>query len=290
MTAVESLHVLREARRHRVDVPLDEIEVIGSTGELPEPDVGDAHRAGIMMVVEFILKAPRRLDRLIRDGALQPALIPRFLAVSLISFATFGVALSLVLAAAHVTPELTAIDEYLDRSGAGLPLVRFEENTGFSSLWTTGSAWRVIVAYAFGLIAATGVCLPSLYFYGLLSGIRLSMLDVTTHAMKAKATTAVALMGILPLYIAVALGVAIFDWLPDAFRDWMIWLGFMLPFIAGLWGTHSLYRGFGDLTDTLPPDRCERRGCFLRRLVVSWAACYTAVSPVMIYTVWQALQ
>jgi hypothetical protein len=290
MTAVESLHALREARGHGVEVPLDEIELVGSPGELPEPDVGDARRADIMMLVEFILKAPRRLDRQIRESALQPALIPRFLAVSLISFATFGVALSLVLAAAHVTPELTAIDEYLDRSGVSPPLVRFEENAGFSSLWTTGGAWRVIVAYAFGLIAATGVCLPSLYFYGLLSGIRLSMLDVTTHAMKAKATTAVALMGILPLYIAVALGVAIFDWLPDVFRDGTIWLGFMLPFLAGLWGTHSLYRGLGGLTDTLPPDRCEQRGCFLRRLVVSWAACYTAVSPVMIYTVWQALQ
>jgi hypothetical protein len=157
-------------------------------------------------------------------------------------------------------------------------------------LWTSGHAAQLIIAYVFGLIAATGVCLPSLYFYGLLSGIRLSMLDVVTHAMKAKATTAVALLGILPLYIAIALGVMIFDWVPGALRDWCIWLGFLLPFLAGLWGTHSLYQGFSGLTDTLPPDRCERRGCFLRRLVVSWAACYTAVSPIMIYTVWQALQ
>jgi hypothetical protein len=288
MTAVESLHALRQARGHAVDVPLDEI--VGPPAESLEPEIGDERREGIMSLVEYILKAPRRLDRRIRDSALQPVFIPRFLVISLISFATFGVAFSLVLAAAHITPRLTAIDEYLDQPWSAVPLVRFEENAGFSSLWTTGDAWRVIVAYAFGLIAATGVCLPSLYFYGLLSGIRLSMLDVTTHAMKAKATTAVALMGILPLYIAVALGVAIFDWLPQVFRDWTIWLGFVLPFVAGLWGTYSLYRGFGDLTDTLPADRCERRGCFLRRLVVSWAACYTAVSPVMIYTVWEALQ
>src|SRR5436189_250626 len=83
-----------------------------------------------------------------------------------------------------------------------LDLVRFEHAERFSELWTSGGGWRMIVAYSFGLIAATGVCLPSLYFYGLLSGIRLSMLDVVTHAMKAKATTAVALLGILPLYIA----------------------------------------------------------------------------------------
>lgn len=286
MTAVESLHALNQARGHAVDVPLNEIEIVVPS----EPDVGDVRHGGVMLLIEYILKAPRRLDRRIRDSAEQPAFIPRFLAISLISFATFGVALSLVLAAAHITPRLTAIDEYLARSSSALPLVTFDDNAGFSSLWTTGGAWRVIVAYAFGLIAATGVCLPSLYFYGLLSGIKLSMLDVTTHAMKAKATTAVALMGILPLYIAVALGVAIFDWLPDVFRDATIWLGFVLPFLAGLWGTHSLYRGLGDLTDTLPPERCERRSCFLRRLVVSWAACYTAVSPVMIYTIWQSLQ
>jgi hypothetical protein len=198
--------------------------------------------------------------------------------------------LSVVLASAHVSPQLTAIDEYLDRSPMHATLVRFDESDGFATLWTSGDAWRLIAAYCFGLIAATGVCLPSLYFYGSLSGIKLSMLDVVAHTMKSKATSAVALLGILPIYIAVALGVMIFDWLPDLFRDWTLWLGFNLPFLAGLWGTHSLYRGFGDLTDTLPPDRCERRGCFLRRLVVSWAACYTAVTPVMIYTVWQALQ
>jgi len=286
MSAVESLHALKHARGHTVDVALDEIEIV----QLPEPDVGDVRQAGVMLLIEYILKAPRRLDRQIRDAALQPAFIPRFLTISLISFVTFGIALSLVLAAAHLTPRLTAIDEFLAYPGPARPLVTFEQNAGFSSLWTTGDAASLIVAYAFGLIAATGVCLPSLYFYGLLSGIKLSMLDVTTQAMKAKATTAVALMGILPLYIAVALGVAIFDWLPDMFRDATIWLGFVLPFLAGLWGTHSLYRGLGDLTDTLPPDRCERRSCFLRRLVVSWAACYTAVSPIMIYTIWQSLQ
>lgn len=290
MPAVENLHELRQRRGHTVDVRADEIEVVSPLPADTEPDVGDIRLAGVMSLVEFILKAPRRLDRHIRDSALQPSFIPRFLAISLISFATFGVALALVLAAAHVTPRLAPLTDYVGRTYTTQPLVRFEENAGFTALWSSGGAWRMIVAYCFGLIAATGVCLPSLYFYGLLSGIRLSMLDVATHAMKAKATSAVALMGILPLYIAVALGVAIFDWLPDLFRDWTIWLGFVLPFLAGLWGTLSLYRGFGDLADTLPPERCERRGCFLRRLVVSWAACYTAVSPVMIYTVWQSLQ
>lgn len=287
MTAIESLHALQQARHQGVEVPVEDIEIIG---EPVEPEIGDLQTGGVLAIVESILKSPRRLDRSIRDSVLQPALIPRFLAISLISFTLFGVALAVVLSAAHVLPQLTAIDTYLNSPSLRLDLVRFEQTDRFSALWTSGGGWRIIFAYAFGLIAATGVCLPSLYFYGLLSGIRLSMLDVVTHTMKAKATTAVALLGILPLYIAIALGVMIFHWVPDAFRDGTIWLGFLLPFLAGLWGTHSLYRGLSGLTDTLPPDRCERRGCFLRRLVVSWAACYTAVSPIMIYTVWQALQ
>ena len=36
-------------------------------------------------------------------------------------------------------------------------------------------------------------------------------------------------------------------------------------------------------------DRRGRRERFLRRLLVSWCVCYTAVSPVMIHTVWHHL-
>ena len=68
-----------------------------------------------------------------------------------------------------------------------------------------------------------------------------------------------------------------------------LWLGLMLPFVAGLWGTYSLYVGFFTLCDTLPFERRIRRECFLRRLVLSWSACYSAVMPVMIFTLWQAI-
>jgi len=292
MTASATVTSLRQRLAPIAEVPIDEIEIVspGPVEDL-EAGPGGVERAGLLQLVEMILKAPRRLDRLIRRAELQPTLIPRFLAISLTSFALFGVALAIVFSSALVMPRLAAIDVYLDQKGVGPPLVQFDAMQGFSEFWVSG-AWQLIAAYCFGLIAATGVCLPSLYFYGLLSGVRLSMLDVVTHAMKAKATSAVALLGILPVYVAVVMGVLIFrfDWVPDLFREWALWLGFILPFIAGLWGTVSLYRGFATLADTLPPERCERRGCFLRRLVLSWAACYTAVSPVMIYTVWQALQ
>jgi hypothetical protein len=154
--------------------------------------------------------------------------------------------------------------------------------------WLDGSAEALVAAYAIGLIAATGICLPSLYFYGLLAGVRITMLDVVIQSLKAKATAAVALVGILPIYAALGLAVAIFD-LPSSVRNTTFWLGLVLPFLAGLFGTYSLYQGLAGFTDTLSPDRRCRRECFLRRLVLSWAACYTAVTPVMIHTLWAML-
>jgi hypothetical protein len=127
-----------------------------------------------------------------------------------------------------------------------------------------------------------------LYFYALLSGVRMTMLDVTAHALKAKATSAVALVGILPIYAAVGMGMVVFH-APTAIVEQSLMLGLLLPFIAGVWGTYSLYVGFAGLCDTLPAQRRERRACFLRRLVWSWAACYSAIMPVMVYTLWEAM-
>ncbi|MES2794263.1 MAG: hypothetical protein V4719_31910, partial [Planctomycetota bacterium] len=42
--------------------------------------------------------------------------------------------------------------------------------------------------------------------------------------------------------------------------------------------------------DTVPVERRVQRKFFLQRLVLSWAACYSAVSPVLIFTLWQRWQ
>lgn len=241
---------------------------------------------GMLGLIELILKRGRLLDRLIRDPRLQPTLLPRLLAISLISFVFFGVAMSLVLSCSRAWPELVAISDRL--SNPALSLVTFRETSGIADHWQDGSVWKLMAAYAFGLIATTGVCLPSLYFYGLLAGVRMSLLDVTLQALRSKATTAIALVGILPIYAAVGMGIVIFD-ASDTLRTGAFWLGLILPFIAGLWGTAALFQSFSKLCDTLPPNRRHARTCFLRRLVLSWAACYTAVSPVMIFTLWERL-
>lgn len=241
----------------------------------------------MLELVELILKQPQRLEALVHDPRWQAVLVPRLLGVAIGGFALFGVALSLVLNAAHVWPQLAPMADFVrDRGGE---LVTFGALADSRSVWWNGAAALLTVAYVFGLIAASGVCLPSLYFYGLLSGIKPTMLDVLMQTLKSKAVSAVALVGILPIYAAVALGVVIFD-LPLALERGVLWLGFILPFLAGLYGVRSLYFGFMRLAETLPGSCRESRTCFLRRLVLSWAAIYTAVTPVMIYTVWEALQ
>ena len=251
----------------------------------------------VLGLFELILKRRDTLNRIIRDPRWQPILLPRFLAISLAGFVFFGVAMALIFSAAHAWPTLTPIAEWLRErkplagaSGLSEPvrLVRFESVATGTARWWDGSAIKLTAAYAFGLIATTGVCLPSLYFYGLLAGVRMTWLDVAVQALKSKATSAVALVGILPIYAALGMGIVIFD-APESLRLGAYWLGLSLPFIAGLWGTAALYRSFSTLCDTLPPDRRYQRTCFLRRLVASWAACYTAVAPVMIFTLWEHL-
>jgi hypothetical protein len=262
---------------------------ITSTEDPSKSDERSRVPQGPLALLELILKDPVRLDRLIRQRDRQAELLPRFVAISLIGFTFFGVAMTLVLGAAAVWPKLFPIDAVL--AGTEQTLLRYENmpTDSHASPWLNGQAFRLNVAYATGLIAATGICLPSLYFYGLLAGVRMSMMDVVIHSLKSKAVAAVTLVGILPIYAAFGLAIAIFP-LPEQPRNFVLQLGLVLPFVAGLSGTWSLYRGLSMLTDTMSAERRIHRQCFLQRLVLSWGLVYSAVSPVLIFTIWQRLQ
>src|ERR1700722_4431689 len=153
-------------------------------------------KRSVLGLAELLLKNPSRVDRLARDESRQLLLLPSLLAIGLLSFSLFalGLVLTLRVAPAEALPELLAERWASHRTASAL------------ALW---------LAYALGFTLTTGVCLPSFYFYGLLAGVRVSWLQVTAQVMRGQGSTAVMLMGVLPVYLAAALGAVIFGAPPD---------------------------------------------------------------------------
>ncbi len=237
--------------------PLEEGRCVAESGQDDRSVLG---------LVELLLKNPSRVDLLARDGSRQLLLLPSLLAIGLVSFSLFALALVLTLGAAPAD----ALPEILAERWAA---------------YRTGCALALWLAYALGFTLATGVCLPSFYFYGLLAGVRVSWAQVTAQIMKGQASTAVMLAGIMPLYVTTALGGIVFGLPPGLLRG-VYYVGLALPFVAGMWGVRSIYIGFLGLSDTLPPQRRCQRERWLRRMTAACSICYTAVCPVMIYTLW----
>src|SRR5258708_3488857 len=78
----------------------------------------------LLAVVELILKNRPSLERVIRDPSMAAEMIPRFLAVSLIGFPLFGVAMALIIHSVGTSLELASIKAVLD--GTAPTLIRFE--------------------------------------------------------------------------------------------------------------------------------------------------------------------
>ncbi len=215
------------------------------------------------------MRDPARLDRLNREPDRQRTLLPRLLLLAQAGYLVYSAMMLLLL---NVAPAAAA------PSQLGLVIPR--------AAWQDGSALGLPVAYGAGIVLASCICLPAFYFYSLLAGVRMTWAQITCVIVKGTAANAVMLLGILPIYVAVALGLFVFEGPPLAVA-WVQLLGLFLPFVAGLWGLREIYRGIMDLSAALPPAwQCGRR-CFLRRLTLSWAVVYTAVAPVMIYRLWE---
>jgi hypothetical protein len=255
----ESVNVSRE--------PTDAVaEVLAAEPE--EPLVVAAQEDSTLGLVELLLKNNDRLDVLInREPKRQPILVPRFLGIALASNILFAVAMIVIL---NTAPH-----------AAYPPFVP-------AASWANRSALGLLVGYTFGLVATSCICLPSFYFFGLLAGVRLTMLQIVAQVVRAKAVAALVLVGILPIYFAVVLGLTVFG-AGTVVLQYCLGVGLLLPFLAGLEGVRAIYRGVLGMAETLPPERRCRRECFLRRLTVSWAACYTGVAPVMVYRLWELL-
>jgi hypothetical protein len=227
----------------------------------------EADEGTVFGLIDLILKAPRQVDELNRDPARVPQLLPKFLGIGLAAYTIYSLAMIVILSLAPTA----ALPHHIPP----MPDFQLRNGTAFA-LWP---------AYTLGIILASCICLPSFYFYSLLAGVRMSFQQVVAIVLRCKTATAMVLLGLLPIYFALILGLLVFK--ADLTSvEYALYLGLFLPFIAGLEGVHSIYRGVMGLADTLPPERRCRRECFLRRLTLAWAAVYTAVAPVMIYRLW----
>ena len=231
-------------------------------------DAVEAIELSTPMLIELLLKNPKQLDAINRDEGRSTLLVPRFLAIALACYALYCLSMILILT--------TAPAEAYPRHAFPLK----------APAWSKGSALGLVIAYNFGLVATTGICLPSFYFFALLAGVRLSMIQIVAQVLRCKATSAVFLVGILPIYVAITLGLSVFKAPTHSLELWL-YAGLILPFVAGLAGVHAMYHAIEGIAKTMPIEHRYRRECFLRRLTVSWAVCYTAVAPVMIYRVWE---
>lgn len=209
---------------------------------------------------ELILRGQRRLDALLRDEAALPAVIQRLLALSVLGLAVHG----LVVGAAA---------QLLAHADLGAFFAR-----GTPALWMP-------LAFTFAFLGALCICLPSFYFYTQLSGLDASFRLVTAQALRAQATTSVLMLGVLPFYAAWILGhlVGLLDG-----ADHALSLGMGLPFVVGLAGIRAVYQGFCALAGYLPVTH-QRRGNFLRRLVLCWGAVYSVIAPIALYRLADAL-
>ena len=207
--------------------------------------------------IELLLKDRRRLGQLLLNERRSLEALPNLLGVAIVGFAVYGLIISIVFRLS---------------GSADTELLK-------SANW-----FVVTLSYTFGLIGAVCVCLPSFYFYALLAGVRASMAQVAAQSVRALATTALLLLGIMPIYVVAVIGLYIGG---DALRNeyaLSLSAGFALPFIAGLFGVITFYRGFVDLSNTLPSQRHRKCGKFLRFMAVCQSGLYAVVAPAMIYT------
>jgi hypothetical protein len=210
---------------------------------------------------DLVLRGQQQLSVLLRHERALPSVTQRLLLLSLLGLAVHGLVVGLAA-------------QGLGRgalSGLGL-------QEGHPALWMP-------IAFVAAFVGALAVCLPSFYFYTQLSGLDASFRLVTAQALRGQATTSVFLLGLCPFYAAVVLS-AVVGVLDDS--GLVLAVGLLLPFVVGLWGVHVLYRSFRDLASWLPVTHA-RRGNFLGRMILCWAAIYTAIAPVALFRLARAL-
>lgn len=232
----------------------------------------DTHIPAPPTMIDLLLRERETTDRLCADRDQAAALLPRLLAIGATSIAAWAVV--------HGGLLLASEQSILPAALAGAPP------------W-----WTPIVLFCAlegGLLGAQLAGMPSFYFYGLLAGIETHGWRIVVESMRARATAAVVLLGLLPVYLAVGLGLVLV--FPDATWEGRtlhaIVLGFggtALPFVAGLAAPASLYRAFRRMLSEGMPEGQTRRRPMPLLLVLAWSALFTVLAPLGAWRIGVAL-
>lgn len=212
-------------------------------------------------LIDMLLREPAAADVRCADPDAASQLLPRLIGISLAGLGAFAVVQGALVAAPGPWP------------GAGAPAD------------TPRAIAVVFCAYAGGLFGAQIAGLPSAWFYALLAGLRASTWRIAVEAMRAQATAATVLLGLLPVYLAAGLGIRLVD-APELLEALVIGLiGYTLPFVAGLAGTIGMYGAFsrmvaeararGEATNTAVP----------LLLVFAWSVLFTAMAPLGVWRI-----
>lgn len=208
---------------------------------------------------ELVLLRRWRLDELQLFPEAHAVLLPRLAALSAAALALHGLVVGLL--------------------GARLP----DTHEAFAA----SAPWQWLpLAYPAALFGALCLCLPSFWFYTQLAGLDAELRLVALLGTRVQAVASVLLLGLLPFWAAVALAKVLH--LPAPASPLILAFGLGLPFVAGLAGLLDLRRTLRFLVERLPVTHA-RRGLFLQRLVLAWGAVYTAVAPVALWRLSEAI-
>ena len=227
--------------------------------ELGPELVGPEPLESTVPLIDLLLRHRKQADRQCADPDASARLLPRLTAMAIAGIAAYSLVQGLLLTGGTF-PWWSALSDSHPAIAIGAVFLSFE----------------------FGLMGAQIAGLPTFYFHGLLSGLHPHAWRITVESMRARATASVVLLGLLPIYLALSLGLQLMS--ADAYEV-VVSCGYALPFVAGLAAPLSLQRAFdamGRQQAEENPNRTGRRAMPLL-LVLAWSALFTAMAPLGVF-------
>lgn len=224
-----------------------------------DPTLGIEPKPTVGTLLNWMLADRPRFREALGDADEQEHVLPRLLGIAIASLFLYGIVMWVVVAATGTSlPFMTGVN-------GGRP-----GNLSFA------------FAYSLGIVGAVGICLPSFYFFALQCGFRPSLRNIVVAVAGGQALTSVFLIGILPVFAAVILGVERLSGDSEALAVWTQ-MGLLLPLVAGLVGAAELHEWFTGLAVTLPAAARARREGVVGFLGLWSTGLYVVVAPVLVY-------